>query len=218
MFDFLDGPVRDAITAIYGAVGYLGVTLWVALETVVIPIPSELVLPFAGFLVGVGVSGEAPIEPLTGAPWSIPLLTLAATAGSLLGGLTSYAIGARLGRPALLALGGRIGIGEPELDRVERWFARYGARAALFGRLVPVLRSLVGYAAGLGRMPLGRYLAYTAIGSLPFNLVLISAGAALGSAWEESLAPILKGFERGVLALFVLVVVALLARRFLRSR
>lgn len=209
MFDFLDGPVRAAITSVYEAVGYLGVTLWVALETVVVPIPSELVLPFAGFLAGLGTTEPPPLEPLTGAPWSIPLLTVAATAGSLLGGLVSYAIGAGLGRPALLGLGRWIGVGGHELDAVHAWFDRYGARAALFGRLVPVLRSLVGYAAGLAGMPLGRYLAYTALGSLPFNLALICAGALLGANWESTLAPLFKGLERGVLFALALLVFAL---------
>jgi membrane protein DedA with SNARE-associated domain len=214
MFDLLDGPVREAITAVYAAVGYLGVALWVALETVVIPIPSELVLPFAGFLVGADAAGVVPLEPLTGAPWAILPLTLAATIGSLAGGLVSYAIGARLGRPVLLVVGARFGIGERELVRVEGWFERYGARAALFGRLVPVLRSVVGYTAGLGRMPVGRYLLYTALGSLPFNLLLISAGAALGANWEETLVPILKGAERTILLLFAVLAIAYLLRRY----
>ena len=73
VFDFLNGPVRDLVTQIYDAVGYLGVALWVAIESVVIPIPSELVLPFAGFLVGTGDT----IEPLTGQPWSYWLVVLA---------------------------------------------------------------------------------------------------------------------------------------------
>ena len=214
MFDLLDGPVREAITAVYATVGYLGVALWVALETVIIPIPSELVLPFAGFLVGADAAGVVPLEPLTGAPWAILPLTLAATVGSLVGGLLSYAIGARLGRPVLLVVGARFGIGERELGRVEGWFERYGARAALFGRLVPVLRSVVGYTAGLGQMPIGRYLLYTAIGSLPFNLLLISAGAALGANWETTLAPLLKGAERTVLVLLAVVAIVYALRRY----
>ena len=77
MFDFLNGPVRDLVTAIYEAVGYLGVALWVAVESVIIPIPSELVLPFAGFL----AADTTSIEPITGQPWSIPLLVTAAYDG-----------------------------------------------------------------------------------------------------------------------------------------
>ena len=97
MFDFLNGPVRDLVTAIYEAVGYVGVALWVAIESVVIPIPSELVLPFAGFL----AADPTSVEPITGQPWTIPLLVAAATVGSLLGALIAYAIGFYGGRPAL---------------------------------------------------------------------------------------------------------------------
>ena len=75
VFDFLNGPVRDLVTQIYSSVGYLGVALWVAIESVIIPIPSELVLPFAGFLVGEGTA----IEPLTGQPWNVILVTLFGT-------------------------------------------------------------------------------------------------------------------------------------------
>ena len=75
MFDFLNGPVRDLVTAIYEAVGYVGVALWVAIESVVIPIPSELVLPFAGFL----AADPTSVEPITRQPWSIPLLVAAAS-------------------------------------------------------------------------------------------------------------------------------------------
>ena len=81
VFDFLNGPVRDLVTQIYDAVGYVGVALWVAIESVIIPIPSELVLPFAGFLVG---TGDA-VEPLTGQPWSFWLVVLAGTLGATVG-------------------------------------------------------------------------------------------------------------------------------------
>ena len=89
VFDFLNGPVRDLVTQIYEAVGYLGVALWVAIESVIIPIPSELVLPFAGFLAADSTS----LEWITGARWNIPLLVLFATIGSLVGALVAYAIG-----------------------------------------------------------------------------------------------------------------------------
>src|SRR5687768_15432054 len=105
VFDFLNGPVRDLVTQVYEAVGYLGVAIWVAIESVIVPIPSELILPFAGFLVG---EGEA-IEPLTGQPWSLPLVVLAGTIGATVGALVAYAIGYFGGRTALPLLGSRVG-------------------------------------------------------------------------------------------------------------
>ena len=106
MFDFLNGPVRDLVTQIYEAVGYVGVAFWVALESVVIPIPAELVLPFAGFLVGNGVA----IEPLTGQAWSYWLVVFAGTIGATVGALIAYAIGAWGGRPILERWGRYLGI------------------------------------------------------------------------------------------------------------
>ena len=132
MFDFLNGPVRDLVTQIYEAVGYLGVALWVAIESVVIPIPSELVLPFAGFLVGEG----AAIEPLTGGPWDFWLTVLAGTLGATVGALIAYAIGAWGGRPIIERWGRWLGITAADLDKADAFFARHGEAASFFGRMV----------------------------------------------------------------------------------
>src|SRR5688500_6588314 len=126
VFDFLDGPVREAVTQLYSTVGYIGVALWVALESVIIPIPSELVLPFAGFLVGDGTS----IEPITGQPWNLLLVTLAGTIGATVGALVAYAIGALGGRPLIERWGRWLGITSADLDRTETFFERRGAQAA----------------------------------------------------------------------------------------
>src|ERR671917_864580 len=145
VFDFLNGPVRDLVTQLYDAVGYLGVAFWVALESVIIPIPSELVLPFAGFLVGEG----GRIEPITGQPWNLLLVTLAGTTGATVGALVAYAIGAWGGRPLIERWGRWLGITAADLDRAESFFERRGWLAAFFGRMIPVIRSLVSFAAGV---------------------------------------------------------------------
>lgn len=213
MFDFLNGPVRQLVTQIYEAVGYLGVALWVAIESVIIPIPSELVLPFAGFL----AADPASIEPLTGARWSIPLLVVAATVGSLVGALVAYAIGAWAGRPILIRWGRYLRFTESDLERTERFFARWGNAASFFGRLVPVLRSLVSFAAGVARMPLRPFVLYTILGSIPFNLVLVVAGYLLGENWE-TIGGILKRFEYVMLGALVVAVLAFIWLRFIRPR
>jgi membrane protein DedA with SNARE-associated domain len=180
VFDFLDGPVRQLVTQMYEAVGYIGVAIWVAIESVIVPIPSELILPFAGFLVGEG----AAVEPLTGRPWSLVLVVIAGTIGATTGALIAYAIGYWGGRPVILRWGRILRITPDDLDRVEAFFARYGAAASFFGRLIPVVRSLVSFGAGLGRMPLGPFLLYTVLGSLPFTFVLVFVGVQLGANWE----------------------------------
>jgi membrane protein DedA with SNARE-associated domain len=203
VFDFLNGPVRDLVTQIYSAVGYLGVALWVAIESVIIPIPSELVLPFAGFLVGQGTA----IEPLTGQPWNVVLVTLFGTLGATVGALIAYAIGWYGGRPVFERWGRYLGITPADLDRADDFFARHGDAAAFFGRMVPVIRSLVSFAAGVAHMRLGRFIVFTFLGSLPWTLLLVVAGMVMGANWEE-VGGILKRFEYLVLA--VLIVIGLL--------
>ena len=203
VFDFLNGPVRDLVTQIYSAVGYLGVALWVAIESVIIPIPSELVLPFAGFLVGQGTA----IEPLTGQPWNVVLVTIFGTLGATLGALIAYAIGWYGGRPIIERWGRYLGITPDDLDRADDFFARHGDAAAFFGRMVPIIRSLVSFAAGVAHMRLGRFIVFTFLGSLPWTLLLVVAGMVMGSNWEE-IGGILKRFEYLVVA--ILAVIALL--------
>lgn len=208
MFDFLDGPVRDLVTGLYETVGYVGLALWVAIESVIVPIPSEIVLPFAGFLVGAGTT----LEPITGAPWSLPLTVLAGTAGSLVGAWIAYAIGYFGGRPLILRWGRYLLFGEDELHRTEAFFAQYGAAASLLGRVVPIVRSLVSFAAGVGKMPLLPFTIYTAIGSAVWVTFLVSAGALLGAGWEDIL-PWLKRFEYVILGLLAAAAIAFVAWR-----
>jgi membrane protein DedA with SNARE-associated domain len=202
VFDFLNGPVRELVTQIYEAVGYLGVALWVAIESIIIPIPSEIVLPFAGFLVGEGTA----VEPLTGQPWNYWLVVLAGTTGATVGALIAYAIGAWGGRPLLERWGRWLGITASDLDKADAFFARHGEAAAFFGRMLPIVRSLVSFAAGVSRMSLGRFTLFTFLGSLPWTAGLVFAGVALGANWE-TIGGWLKRFEYAVLA--VLIVIAL---------
>jgi membrane protein DedA with SNARE-associated domain len=213
VFDFLNGPVRDAVTQVYDAVGYLGVALWVAIESVIIPIPSELVLPFAGFLVGEGTS----IEPITGQRWNLLLVTLAGTIGATVGALIAYGIGAWGGRPIIERWGRYLGISAADLDRAERFFERHGGPAAFFGRMIPVVRSLVSFGAGIARMPIGRFTLYTFLGSLPWTFALVFAGSALGSNWE-AVGGVLKRFEYAVVGVLAAIVLAWIWFRIVKPR
>ena len=213
VFDFLNGPVRDLVTQIYDAVGYLGVALWVAIESVIIPIPSELVLPFAGFLVGQGTA----IEPLTGQPWNVVLVTLFGTVGATLGALVAYAIGMYGGRPFIERWGRYLGITPDDLDRADDFFARHGNAAAFFGRMVPIIRSLVSFAAGIAHMPLGRFVVFTFLGSLPWTLLLVVSGVVMGANWVE-IGGILKRFEYLVLAILAVIVLLWIWFRIVKPR
>jgi membrane protein DedA with SNARE-associated domain len=213
VFDFLNGPVRELVTQIYEAVGYLGVALWVAIESVIVPIPSELVLPFAGFLVGEGVA----TEPITGQPWNYWLTVLAGTTGATVGALVAYAIGAWGGRPVIERWGRWLGITGEDLDKADAFFDRRGNAAAFFGRMVPIIRSLVSFAAGVSHMPLGRFTLFTFLGSLPWTAALVFAGVALGANWE-TVGAWLKRFEYAVLAVLIVIALAWVWIRIIKPR
>jgi membrane protein DedA with SNARE-associated domain len=213
VFDVLNGPVRDLVTSVYEAVGYLGVAIWVAIESVVIPIPSELVLPFAGFL----VADPASLEPITDAPWTIPLLVVFATLGSLAGAFIAYGIGYFGGRPLLLRWGRYLRFTEADLDRTEAFFARWGAAASFVGRMIPVVRSLVSFGAGVGRMPLLPFAVFTVLGSIPWNLALVGTGYLLGENWD-AFESMLAQYEALVLGAIALGVAAWVWLRFVKPR
>jgi membrane protein DedA with SNARE-associated domain len=165
--------------------GYVGVAVWTLLENVFPPIPSEAILPVAGFLVS---SGEL----------SFVGVVVAATLGSVLGALVFYGLGAWLGEARLRAFVRRYGrwlaLDETDLDAARAWFDRHGGKAVLLGRLVPSLRSLISVPAGVARMPLGRFALYTTVGSSVWNVLLVGAGWAFGDRWEQ-VKPFMSVFE-----------------------
>lgn len=153
--------------------GELGVLALVTLENVFPPIPSEVVLPLAGFLAGQG-------------SLSLAGVLVAATAGSLLGALLLYWAGASLGADRLRRAAERVPLMDgDDIDRAHDWFGRHGRSAVLFGRLVPGVRSLVSVPAGVARMPLWHFTAYTVLGSGAYNAVLVLLGHQLGRRWTS---------------------------------
>ena len=163
--------LTDWVIDVIDKMSYLGVALLVALENVFPPIPSEIVLPFAGV---VSRRGGA----------TLPGMIVAATIGSVVGALVLYGIAAAIGPDRLAALVVRYGkwfrITPEDIARGERWFDRRAVVAVLIGRCVPLIRSLVSIPAGFRRMPLGTFLLYTVVGSLVWNSGLIGAGYVLG--------------------------------------
>jgi len=211
VLDFIDREVIPFTLQMYDAVGYLGVAIAVALETIVAPIPSEIILPMAGWKVSQSAADPSVLEPLTGLPWNLPLAVGLATAGSLVGAVVGYYIGAWGGRPLLDRYGRYVGIGADDLDRADRWFDRWGGWAVFFGRMVPLVRTFVSYPAGISRMPLPRFLLFTTLGSVPWNLGLIYAGFLVGENYpviEETIKP----YEYVIYAVVIALVVVLVLR------
>ncbi len=181
----MTGWIADLIDAF----GALGVALLMALENLFPPIPSELILPFAGFLVGRGELGFLPA-------------LVASTAGSLFGALILYALGRWGGRKLILRYGRFLRVKEADLDRAEGWFDKYDEWVVLFGRMVPGVRSVVSIPAGMLRTPFLRFVLLTTAGSAAWNTLLLGAGWYLGENWQQ-----IEGFV-GSVSNFVLVLVA----------
>lgn len=199
---FIDTVALPFLQSLYNAVGYLGVMLAMGIESAMIPLPSELILPFAGFM----VSDHTQIEPLTHQPWNFWIAVIVATIGNTLGSLVAYAIGAYGGRPFLERYGRYLLIRPHEIEAADRFFTKYGAATVFFGRLLPIVRTFISFPAGVTRMPLGKFIAYSTAGALPWSIALVWAGVQLGASWTQ-IREMLKPFDMliavAVIALFV---------------
>jgi len=185
---FIDQIVIPFLDTLYGAVGYAGVTLAMAIESAMIPLPSELILPYAGFL----VSDPRQLEPLTGQPWNLWIVVVVATLGNTLGSLVAYAIGAYGGRPFLARYGRYLLIRPHEIEIADSFFARHGGATVFIGRLLPIVRTFISFPAGVARMPVGRFIVYSTAGAFLWSLLLVYAGTVLGANWQgirEALQP-----------------------------
>jgi len=202
---FIDEIVIPFLNNLYGAVGYLGVMIAMAIESAMIPLPSELILPYAGFL----VSDPSQIEPLTGQPWNFWLVVVFATIGNTLGSLIAYAIGAYGGRPFLERYGRYLLIRPHEIELAEQFFTKHGAATVFIGRLLPIVRTFISFPAGVARMPLGRFIAYSTAGAFLWSILLVYAGTVLGANWVDirhALQPFDTLILVGVVALVVIFV------------
>lgn len=184
--------------------GYVGLGAMMVAENLFPPIPSEAILPLAGYLVG---QGEL----------SFALVMLVATAGSVLGAIVLYELARRGGRPVVLRFGEKARIDGQRLDRAERWFARRGPFVVLAARCVPGARSLVSLPAGLLKMPRLQYAALTTVGTVVWNGVLVGLGYLLGQEWER-VSSVVGAASKPLLVATVVSAAGLMARAEWRSR
>jgi membrane protein DedA with SNARE-associated domain len=186
--------------------GLPGIVLLMAASSACIPIPSEVVMLFAGFAVANPLLAHAQAGA-AGAHHHLTLLgiVLAGVVGTMLGSYVAYAVG-RGGRLELFERhGARFHMGPAQVEKADRWFQRYGESAVLFGRVIPVVRAFVSLPAGVARMPLTRFTVYSLIGTVPWVLGLALAGEALGSDWKSAR----KAFEYVDYAILILIVVGI---------
>lgn len=200
--------LTEWVTSVVDSLGYFGVAFLVAIENVFPPIPSEVVLGLAGYS---AARGDA---------WVVGMI-IAATIGSVVGAWVLYGLSAAIGpirlRAVVIRYGKWIGFGESDLDRSEAWFDRRSRTAVLVCRCIPLVRSLISIPAGFRRMPLGIFTLFTFIGSLVWNTVLIVAGYLLAEQWDRIL-KVTEPFQKVVVAVLAVLIVAFIVRRIIRTR
>ncbi|MBN1677647.1 MAG: DedA family protein [Candidatus Thermoplasmatota archaeon] len=182
--------------------GYVGIALLMALESACMPVPSEIVMPFAGYLVY-----QADTDPLyDGTVMSLVGITLAGAFGCTLGSILAYFVGKHAGRPLILKYGRYVLLRKKHLDLADRWFEKYGEAATFIARLLPVVRTFISLPAGIARMDFKKFVFYSFAGSLPWTAMLAYVGYALGPRWED-IVEFFHGLDALVIAVVVVIVV-----------
>lgn len=199
--------VQAWITDFMEQFGYIGIFLMIALENIFPPIPSEVILPFGGFMT-------------TYTSLTVPGVIVAATAGSIVGAIVLYGIGRLLSVERLERIvdrwGGWLRVKPEDIAKANRTFHRYGVWAVFFGRMIPLVRSLISIPAGMAKMNIGLFVWLSVLGTLIWNTILISVGAALGQSWEKVSEVI--GMYAEVVYVIIAIIILVAAVRFWKRR
>ena len=200
-----EGGLVGLVTDLVERLGGPGAGLAVALENLFPPIPSEVILPLAGF-----AASQGKMSLVAAIAWT--------TLGSVLGAVALYYVGVVLRRDRVRAIAGRLPLVKlSDVDRTEAWFSRHGAKAVFFGRMVPIFRSLISIPAGVERMRVGTFLLYTTLGSLIWNTVFVMAGYVLGENWH-TVEAYAGTFQKVVIAACALAVGCFVVMRLVKTR
>jgi membrane protein DedA with SNARE-associated domain len=197
------GAAPQWINDLMDALGAPGAGLAIALENLFPPLPSEVILPLAGFAASSG-------------RMNLIAVLLWTTAGSVIGALALYGVGALLGRDRTVAIAGKLPLVKvSDIEKTEAWFLKHGTKAVFFGRMIPIFRSLISVPAGVERMRLPVFLALTTLGSAIWNTVFVLAGYALGDNWSE-VSGIASTYSKVILAIAALALLVFIGMRLLR--
>lgn len=195
-----DSGLAGAMVDLMDRLGLVGAAIAVGLDNLFPPIPSELILPLAGF------AASQDTFSLTGA-------LIATTLGSVIGACILYALGAVFGRERSIAVFDKVPLLKvSDFERTEAWFAKHGSKAIFFGRMVPIFRSLISLPAGVERMSVPLFVALTTLGSLIWNSIFVVAGYRLGRDWDK-VEPYAEWFQRLVIVAVLVVVIGFVAIR-----
>lgn len=207
MLDSILAPIAAWIVAVISAAGYAGVAGLMAIESACIPLPSEIIMPFAGYLASTG-------------RFSLWAVATAGAVGCNIGSTIAYVIGARGGRRLAERWGHYVLLNRGDLDRAERFFQRFGGAAVLIARLLPVVRTFIALPAGIARMPIVPFQLYTFVGSWPWCYALAYVGYLLGTTWQTDprLRSFMHRFDAVIAALLVVGFAWFVWRHLRRSR
>lgn len=183
-------PIAEWIISQISALGYAGVILLMAIESACIPLPSEIIMPFAGYLVFAG-------------KFNIHLASLSGAFGCAVGSAVAYYAGMRGGRPCMERYGRYLLIRKGDIDRADYWFDKYGEKIVFISRLLPVIRTFISFPAGVSKMHFGRFMVYSFIGSVPWCYFLAYIGKALGENWNS-----IRGYFHGADAVIGIALLA----------
>jgi len=184
-------PIAAWIIAVISTLGYGGIVLTMAIESACIPLPSEIIMPFSGYLVSAG-------------RFNLWLVGIAGAIGCVVGSVAAYWVGIKGGRPFLEKYGKYVLISHHDLDNADRFFWKYGDWSIFISRLLPVIRTFISLPAGIAKMRFGRFVLLTFLGSLPWCLALAYMGKVMGENWEE----IKIYFRKADIAIGILIVIA----------
>ncbi|SIM87430.1 DedA family protein [Micromonospora cremea] len=203
--DAPSGGLVGLVTDLVERLGAPGAGVAVALENLFPPIPSELILPLAGF-----TASQGKINLFAAIVWT--------TIGSVAGAVALYYVGVALGRDRVRAIAARLPLIKlSDIDKTEAWFVRHGVKTVFFGRMIPIFRSLISIPAGVERMPIATFLLYTTLGSLIWNTVFVMAGYLLGENWH-SVESYVGTFQNVVIAVCALAMGYFVVSRLSRMR
>ncbi len=196
MLDRIIAPLAAFIVATISALGYVGIAVLMAIESACIPLPSEIIMPFSGYLVSTG-------------RFDLVLVATAGAIGCNLGSTAAYAVGYYGGRPLVERWGRHVLMSRRELALVEAFFERFGSITVFISRLLPVIRTFIALPAGIARMPQLRFQVYTFLGSWPWCYGLAYVGMKLGERWDSDpeLKALFHRFDAIILAAFLLAAV-----------
>ncbi|HEX7575053.1 MAG TPA: DedA family protein [Candidatus Methanoperedens sp.] len=184
--------LSDYITHFISSIGYLGVFILMTLESAALPVPSEVVMPFSGYLSYMGV-------------FNLTLITIVGAAGCMAGSVLSYYVGLKGGRPFLTKYGKYFFMNYKHVELAEEWFNKYGDKAVFFSRLFPVVRTFISLPAGIGKYSLKKLTLYSFLGSLPWCFGLAYIGFRLGPYWKNIII-FFNGLDIVIVVIIIMIV------------